>query len=190
MLKFRIAKIPGALAACLLSLTCLAQPATIVSTRPHAGSSYQPEAQVYFSPKGGAAAAVIKEIDNARSRIRVQAYSFTHAGIAKALLDAKRRGVDVALILDKSNRNAKYSAADFTAHGGIPTYIDAVHPIAHSKIMIVDDTTVITGSFNFTKAAEESNAENLLVLHSRELAARYLENWTAHQAHSQPYAGR
>jgi len=106
------------------------------------------------------------------------------------LLDAKRRGVDVAIILDKSNRTAKYSAADFTAHGGIPTYIDAAHPIAHSKIMIIDDATVITGSFNFTKADEESNAENLLVLHSRELAARYLENWTAHQAHSQPYAGR
>ena len=190
MLKFEIAKIPGALAACLLSLSCLAQPATTYSTRPHAGSSYQPDAQVYFSPKGGAAAAVIKEIEAAHSRIRVQAYSFTHAGIVKALLDAKRRGVDVAVILDKTNRNAKYSAADFTAHGGIPTYIDAAHAIAHSKIMVLDDATVITGSFNFTKAAEESNAENLLVLRSRELAARYLENWTTHQAHSQPYAGR
>jgi len=146
--------------------------------------------EVYFSPNGGAANAVIREIEHARSEIRVQAYSFTHAGIAKALADAEKRGVDVQVILDKSNRTGKYSAADFVSHAGIPTYIDAKHAIAHNKIMIIDREEILTGSFNFTKAADEKNAENLLVLHSRDLARIYLDNWKLHENHSKPYTGR
>jgi phosphatidylserine/phosphatidylglycerophosphate/cardiolipin synthase-like enzyme len=140
--------------------------------------------EVFFSPNGGAADAVIREIDGAKSEIRVQAYSFTHAGIAKALADAERRGVNVEVILDKSNRTRHYSAADFVRHAGIPTYIDAKHAIAHNKIMVIDREEVLTGSFNFTKGADEKNAENLLVLHSRDLAKVYLDNWRNHKAHS------
>ena len=69
----------------------------------------------------------------------------------------------------------------------IPTLIDAQHAIAHNKIIIVDDYLVLTGSFNFTKAAEEKNAENLLVINDPSLAKRYLENWHAHETHSQTY---
>ena len=47
--------------------------------------------------------------------------------------------------------------------------IDAEHAIAHNKVMIIDGETVITGSFNFTKAAEENNAENLLIIHDKKL---------------------
>jgi phosphatidylserine/phosphatidylglycerophosphate/cardiolipin synthase-like enzyme len=73
---------------------------------------------------------------------------------------------------------------------GIPTYIDAEHAIAHNKIMVIDKETVITGSFNFTKAAEEHNAENLLILNSKELAKMYIENWNKHKKHSEEYRGR
>ena len=73
---------------------------------------------------------------------------------------------------------------------GIPTKIDAQHAIAHNKIMVIDDQTIITGSFNFTKAAEEHNAENMLVIHSPELATKYTANWKAHADHSEPYSGR
>ncbi len=81
----------------------------------------------------------------ARQTVLVQAYSFTSA--PKALVDAHKRGVRVEVILDKSQRTEKYSAADFLAHAGIPTRIDAQHAIAHNKIMILDRATVITGSF-------------------------------------------
>jgi phosphatidylserine/phosphatidylglycerophosphate/cardiolipin synthase-like enzyme len=120
----------------------------------------------------------------------VRAYSFTSAPIAKALVDAKKRGVDTEIILDKSQRSERYSSADFVAHEGISTFIDAVHAIAHNKIIIVDGEVVLTGSFNFTKAAEEKNAENLLIIHGQALAAKYQENWEAHRRHSEPYAGR
>ena len=147
-------------------------------------------AHVYFSPNGGATDAVVKEISKAKSEILVQAYSFTSKEIAKALVDAHKRGVHTEILLDKSNRSQKYSAADFTHNMGIPTYIDAEHAIAHNKIMIIDKETVITGSFNFTKAAEEKNAENLLILENKELAKVYIDNWNKHRKHSQEYTGR
>ena len=120
----------------------------------------------------------------------MQAYSFTSAPIAAALVAAKKRGVTVAVLLDKSQKTANYSEADFLAHAGVPTFIDGKHAIAHNKIIVIDGAVVVTGSFNFTKAAESSNAENLLVIHDPKLASRYLANWAEHRAHSEGYAGR
>ena len=103
---------------------------------------------------------------------------------------AHGRGVKVQAIPDKSQRTAKYSSADFVAHAGIATFIDAKHAIAHNKVMLIDEAMVLTGSFNFTKAAEGRNPVNLLVIHDASLAARYAENWKAHMAHSEACAGR
>jgi phosphatidylserine/phosphatidylglycerophosphate/cardiolipin synthase-like enzyme len=147
-------------------------------------------AQVYFSPHGGCTDAIVAELDKAKNEILVQAYSFTSQPIAKALVEAHKRGVRTEIILDKSQRGDKYSAADFTAHMGVPTYIDSAHAIAHNKVMVIDQETVITGSFNFTKAAEERNAENILIIKSRELAKEYVDNWNKHKAHSEKYEGR
>jgi phosphatidylserine/phosphatidylglycerophosphate/cardiolipin synthase-like enzyme len=94
------------------------------------------------------------------------------------------------VILAQSNRRDKYSAADFLANQGVPTKVDAAHGIAHNKIIIIDGETIITGSFNFTKAAQEKNAENLLLIRDQALAAQYTQNWRVHAQHSQPYAGR
>jgi len=148
------------------------------------------QTQVYFSPNGGSTQAIIKEIDNANMEILVQAYSFTSAPIAKALINAKKRAVSVEVILDKSQRKEKYTSATFLANSKIPTYIDAKHAIAHNKVMIIDKETVITGSFNFTKAAEEKNAENLLIIKSKPLAGIYIDNWYKHKQHSETYTAR
>jgi hypothetical protein len=145
---------------------------------------------VFFSPEGGCTEAIVKTIGKARTSILVQAYSFTSAPIAQALIEAQKHGVKIEVILDKSNMTDKYSAAVFLLHAGIPTRIDAVHAIAHNKIMIIDGETVITGSFNFTKAAEEKNAENLLIISDKSLAEKYISNWTLHASHSEIYKGR
>ncbi len=146
-----------------------------------------PTWEIYFSSHGGCTEAVIREMNKAKSTILVQAYSFTSAPIAKALLNAHKRGVKVEVILDKSQRTQKYSSATFLCNQGIPVKIDVQHAIAHNKVMIIDGGTVITGSFNFTKAAEESNAENLLVIRDRKLAERYIKNWQEHERHSEGY---
>lgn len=143
--------------------------------------------QVYFSPHGGATEAVVDALEHATNSVLVQAYSFTSAPIARALVGCQRRELKVQVILDKSQRTEKYSEADFLRNQGVTTMIDAQHAIAHNKIMIIDGYLVLTGSFNFTKAAEENNAENLLVINDPILAKRYTENWHAHESHSDPY---
>jgi phosphatidylserine/phosphatidylglycerophosphate/cardiolipin synthase-like enzyme len=145
--------------------------------------------EVYFSPHGGCTEAIIRELNKAKNTILVQAYSFTSAPIAKALLNAHKRGVKVEVIQDKSQVTQKYSSATFFFNAGIPDKIDAKHAIAHNKVMIIDGETVITGSFNFTRAAEENNAENLLVIHDKKLAERSIKNWQEHERHSEVYAG-
>jgi phosphatidylserine/phosphatidylglycerophosphate/cardiolipin synthase-like enzyme len=146
--------------------------------------------KVLFSPNGGCTDAIVAEIDKAQSEILIQAYSFTSTSIAKSLLEAHKRDVGVQVILDKSQRTANYSSATFLANSQIPTFIDDAHAIAHNKVMVIDSQTVITGSFNFTKAAEEKNAENLIIVKSEELAKIYRENWLKHREHSEEYAPR
>ena len=133
--------------------------------------------EIYFSPHGGCTEAVVDALNRATNSVLVQAYSFTSAPIAKAVVDAHRRHLRVAVILDKSQRTERYSSADFLRN-------DSRHAIAHNKVMIIDGATVLTGSFNFTKAAEENNAENLLVIRDSELAAKYTANWKEHLVHS------
>ena len=143
--------------------------------------------QVYFSPNWGRTDAIVKEIGNAKNQILVQTYSFTSTPIAKAFLEAHKRGVKVEAIVDKSQRTKNYSSATFLANSRIPTFVDSVHALAHNKIMIIDVTTVITGSINFTKAAEVRNADNLLIIKLPELAKLYIANWNRHRKHSEPY---
>ena len=133
----------------------------------------------------------MKEISQAKKEILVQAYSFTSAPIANALTSAKKRGVKIEAVLDKSQKREKYTAADFIAHAGIPVFIDNKHAIAHNKVIIIDKATLITGSFNFTKAAEEANAENLLIIKANKvLVDLYIRNYEEHKAHSDEYEGK
>lgn len=142
--------------------------------------------EIYFSPGAAPREAIVRILDAAQREIRVQAYGFSSPSIAKALVDAHRRGVDVIALLDKSNVTANYSAADFLAHAGVLTWIDKKHPIAHNKIMIVDGAIVLTGSFNFTGNAEK-NGENLVVIRDDAIASKYLLNFAEHLQHSESY---
>lgn len=175
---------------CLLFFLFFLLPAALVSLPSGAGcGEYGKDVTVSlcFTPGGSCTDRIIREVSSARSEILIQAYSFTSAPIAKALIEAHKRGVKVIAILDKSQRTAKYTSATFLANMRIPTYIDSRHAIAHNKVIIIDGAVTITGSFNFTKAAEEKNAENLLIIRSREIAKAYRENWQHHLAHSDPY---
>ena len=140
---------------------------------------------VCFSPKGGCTDLVVRTLAQARSVVHVQAYSFTSQPIAQALVDAHKRGVAVEAILDKGQRTEDNTQAGLLIQAGVPVLIDAVHAIAHNKVMILDGETVITGSFNFTNSAELRNAENLLVVRDRALAERYEQNWQQHKSHSE-----
>jgi phosphatidylserine/phosphatidylglycerophosphate/cardiolipin synthase-like enzyme len=142
---------------------------------------------VYFSPKGGCTKAITDALGQAKQSILVQAYSFTSYPIAQALIDAEKRGVKVEAIVDGKQIHERKTKLGLVAKGGVITYLDGAHAIAHNKVMIIDGKKVITGSFNFTNAAEDRNAENLLVLDDPALAAEYTKNWQIHQKHSERY---
>jgi len=139
----------------------------------------------YFSPRGGVTQAVVKEIENAQREVLIQAYSFTSKPIAKAIIEAKKRGVSVIAVIDKGRKKEKYTEATFLKNAGCMVLIDSSHAIAHNKIIIIDRSILITGSFNFTKAAEVSNAENLLIFKNNQpLVDRYFANFEVHKRHS------
>jgi phosphatidylserine/phosphatidylglycerophosphate/cardiolipin synthase-like enzyme len=146
------------------------------------------EATVAFSPNGDATDVVVKAIKGATRQVLVQAYGFTSAPIIKALGDAKDRGVDVEAILDKTNESKRYSGATYLSNHNIPVWIDDSVAIAHNKVMIIDRDSVITGSFNFTKAAQSKNAENvLLIAHAPALARDYYRDWMWRKSLSHGY---
>ena len=160
----------------------------LFSSLPNAVIAAEPTLEVAFSPDGGGTELVVSVIQQAKKTIRVAAYSFTSTPIAKALMEAHKRGVDVQVVLDKSNLSAKYSSATFLANVGIPVRIDSHYAIMHSKYLVVDGDTVETGSFNYSSAAESKNAENVLVIRANpDLAAEYLENWQKLWGESKPY---
>jgi phosphatidylserine/phosphatidylglycerophosphate/cardiolipin synthase-like enzyme len=143
--------------------------------------------QPCFTPPRGCTQLITDTIAQAHSEILVQAYSFTSEPIAQALVAAHQRGVKVEAILDKSQKTEDDSRAKLLFDAGIPVQIDSAHAIAHNKVMVIDGAVVIAGSFNFTKSAEERNAENLLVITDKALAEKYEENWRKHDMHAQPY---
>ena len=146
--------------------------------QPTMGRAEEPSIQLAFAPHAGATEAVVSLIGEAHETIRLAAYNFTSKDIARALLDAKKRGVDVKVVLDRSNAKARYSSAKFLAHADIPIRIDYKYAIMHNKFIVVDGDTVETGSFNYTSAAENKNAENVIILRNYpELAERYDEQW-------------
>lgn len=141
----------------------------------------------HSAPGGDCAALVVNEIGRAQRTLLVQAYNFSEPSIIAAIIDARRRGVDVTVILDKTSPRARGEGADDVAAAGIPVFVDNKPKIAHNKVMVIDGATVITGSFNFTISAQCCNAENLLVLRSPELASAYAANFMRRQAVSVAY---
>jgi len=143
-----------------------------------------------FTPGDDAARLIVRAIDGARFQILVQAFSFTHIEIARALIRAERRGVDVKVIADAEQIDLiDHNVIPQLVEAGIPVFTDAEHAAAHNKVMVIDAGTkapaLITGSFNFTHAAQFRNAENVLVFRgNHELTRAYLDNWMRHLKHS------
>jgi len=144
----------------------------------------------WFSPSGGCTDAVVAETAGAAKTIQVLSYTFTSRPIANALIDAHRRGVSVTVVADKSETIDVRSEIKSLLRAGIPVYIDDKHGIAHNKVMVIDGATVITGSFNFTHAAEFENADNVLIVHNHPaIASAYADNFAHHLSHSDRYSG-
>jgi phosphatidylserine/phosphatidylglycerophosphate/cardiolipin synthase-like enzyme len=161
------------LALLVLVPLCGTEVASASEPLPH-GASFD----LGFSPRRGALDTVLKGIAAARSEILVAAYSFTSKPIALALLDAHKHGVKVMVVADQKSNGGRYSAVTFLANQGVPVRLNGHYAIHHHKFMVIDGKALETGSFNYTAAAADKNAENALLLWDvPNLAAEYAHEW-------------
>ena len=150
--------------------------------------------QVAFTPWDNAEGLIVDVIRRARHQILVQAFSFTSRTLANALMAAKRRGVDVQIMADREQTfSGEASRIPDLVQAGIPVVLEVRYQSAHNKVMVMDagsaDAAVVTGSYNWTYAAQYKNAENVLILrHNPDLANAYAGNWKRHFAEALPYA--
>ncbi len=131
----------------------------------------------YFSPQDGVQQHVLERLDDARESIRFMAFSYTSDPIADAMIAGHEAGLEVQGIYEK--RNAGGSGSDFgrLEEAGIDVLEDGNCYTMHHKVIIIDDATVITGSYNFTRRAEDTNDENLLIIDSPELSSLFLQEF-------------
>jgi len=136
-----------------------------------------PKIDLCFTPPSNCTNLITEIIDQSKNTIYMQAYGLTHPEIISSLIKAKERGVKVRVLLDRSNLTQKYSKIEELKQGGIEVGIDKVSGIAHNKIIIADNYTTVTGSFNFTISAAKRNVENVLIIQDSNIAHSYLQNW-------------
>jgi len=142
------------------------------------------EIDVYFSPGGGVARAIATEINKAETSVSVMSYTISEPQICQALCRAKQRGICVRLIVNPTQEASRWSQAANLQRCGVIVRTDHRHTRMHNKVVIVDAATVCTGSANHSKSADRGNAENLVVIHCKVVAAKFTANFTLHWNHS------
>jgi len=134
--------------------------------------------EIYFSPDNNFEKRVISLINNAKDSINFLAFAFTNSKIADALVLAKDRGVVVSGVFDKAqNSYQKYSKYKYLKNKNLDVKLDKNKFKLHSKVIIVDEKVVVTGSYNFTKKANNKNAENSIVIFDEDIAKKYIDNF-------------
>lgn len=129
-------------------------------------------------PQRSAERLVKKIIDSAETSVIIAAYQMTSKPIADSLCKAAERGIAVTAVLDnKSNPHSKgYSKRDYLSDCGVYVRTTSRYPIMHDKFIVVDSAHVETGSFNYSFAAAERNAENAIVMWNNPLMAEQYQN--------------
>lgn len=127
--------------------------------------------ETYFCPEDGCAGKVIENIASAKKSIQFMAFTFTNEAIADALL--RKKDIEIMGLFEKREANKKYSQYQRLRDFGIEVKLDSNPRTMHHKVFIIDNETVITGSFNPTQSADTKNDENLLIIHDKAIAKRF-----------------
>jgi phosphatidylserine/phosphatidylglycerophosphate/cardiolipin synthase-like enzyme len=133
--------------------------------------------QIYYSGENEVLARIIDEVNKAQSQIRFAAFSFTDYDLAKAMMDRAAAGVGVSGVFETTGSETSASEMRTLYCAGIPVFQDGNPGVLHHKFIVVDSETVITGSFNFSSNAVNSNDENLVIIKNADIAALYLQEW-------------
>jgi len=128
---------------------------------------------IYFSPEDDFKSKLISLINSASKKIYFMIYAFTDQDVADALIDASQRGVEVSGVFDEDFNQNQYSKYDYLKDAGIDVKIDGNSFLLHDKVMMFDDSIVVTGSYNFTISANSKNAENSLIITDDKIYKEY-----------------
>jgi phosphatidylserine/phosphatidylglycerophosphate/cardiolipin synthase-like enzyme len=131
----------------------------------------------YFSPQDRPQPVLVEQIQAAQQSIRFLAFSYTSDPIAEAMIERHNAGVAVQGVFETRNANGIGAEYQRLKENGVDVLEDGNCYTMHHKVIIIDDATVITGSYNFTRRAEETNDENLVIIDSPEVASQYLEEF-------------
>jgi phosphatidylserine/phosphatidylglycerophosphate/cardiolipin synthase-like enzyme len=138
--------------------------------------------EVYFSLSDNPQKEIIKNINQAQAFINIAMYTFTDKEIALPLIDAQERGVKVRVYLDRSQIGSTYSISRLLVQKGIKVRISTNNYIMHHKFAIIDNHLLLTGSYNWTFAANNKNEENLMVIDDPEIIKifqnQFVNLWT------------
>jgi phosphatidylserine/phosphatidylglycerophosphate/cardiolipin synthase-like enzyme len=184
----RLAVVAAAIA--LGSIAPMPPPAHAAAALPGAGTL-----ELAFTPGDAIDTRIVAVIDAAQREVLVQAFSFTQQRLARALIAAHRRGVAVAVVADRAQTlETPHSAVRDLAAAGVPVWLDGNFAAAHNKVLIADAglprATTITGSYNFTTAAQRRNAENVVIFRDHPgVAQAYRDNFRRLQAKAQRWPG-
>ncbi len=130
--------------------------------------------QVYFSPQDkGLLNGVLPLIKNAKQYIYIPAFVITEKRVTQELINAKKRGIDVKIILDSLNASTQHSKHKELRNAGILLKAENYAGKMHSKSMIIDDKYLIIGSMNFSNSGENRNDENMIIINNPESAKFY-----------------
>ncbi len=141
--------------------------------------------EVYFSPEDGVAQHVLERLTQAQQSIRFMSFSFTSDPIADAMIAKRAAGLRVQGVFESQNANGTGSEFKRLRSGKISVLTDGNCYVMHHKVIIIDDRTVITGSYNFTNSAERYNDENLVIIDDPAVAQQYIEEFNRVYAHAQ-----
>jgi len=151
--------------------------------------------EIAFTPRDRVDRLIVAAIDDAQHEVLVLAYSFTDRSIARALMRARERGALVRVVADREQaRSLPQNVLQDLVNGGVEVALEGRFQAAHNKVIVIDaegpSATTITGSYNYTIAAQRSNAENVLVLRDNPPAAKaYRDNWLHLNARALPWPG-
>jgi len=130
----------------------------------------------YFCPEDNCKNQVISELEDAKYNIYFMTFSFTDDDIGDLLIEKHNQGIEVKGIFEKF-QNSKYSEYNKLKQNNLNVIFDNNKYNMHHKVFIIDNSTVITGSYNPTKSGNERNDENIVIIHDKNIANRYLEEF-------------
>ncbi len=147
--------------------------------------------QTCFSPKGKCADLIVQTIDTeTTASIRFLAFSFTHDGIGKAMIDKKAAGVAVAGVYETTGSQTPASEFGKMKEAGLDVYTDGNPYVMHHKVILLDERVTVAGSFNFSNSADKDNDENRLILHDPGLTSAFTAEFGRVLSQAKNPAGR